>query len=707
MSSSKGLPKIKPLSNSNYPEWSGEMRAWLMRNGLWRLVSGKLPKPIREADEILKWETKAEKVAGEIYLLVENDQRVHFRGKEDDPIEMWKLLEAAHLSKKPGARFNAYDDLFSIRKQDSESLVDVGVRLEKAMQAIQNLRPANFTIEQLDEELQCMALIRALPDEYRHLSSNLLLVEKLDKAMILQAFRSEELNRQRGAQVAEMLNKVQAMRRGGRSFADTICFFCQNKGHMKQNCSKFKAWWLENNKGRGASGQPEGAKKAEGEKAAVVTEFAGQASTVDNFALTTLSNIFHWNADTGATSHMTPHRLWIRNYVPYKVPIRLADNSVIYSEGMGSVLFQPLINGQLVRNVEFTRVLHVPGLQSNLLSVLYLTKHKGFSVHISSDTMKFERNTTVWFTASINNDNVAFLNGSTINLNKSVHLVSMLPLDLSLWHKRLGHHNYDDIQFMLRNNLVVGLVLDSKVKPDPICEPCLAGKMHANPFLSSDNRATELLELIHSDVYDAGHISHGGYRYWALFIDDYSRKNFAMPLKRKSDTLGAFKTFKAYAEKQTGKLVKGLRDDKGGEYMSNEFDAYLKECGISRQHSVRNRPQQNGVAERTNRTLRERITALLSEAGLSKAYWAECLASLVHVLDRCPTAAVHGSTPFERWFGKKPDVGHLRVWGCLAYVHIQRDKRSKFASHMEKCIFIGYPEGYKGLSSTILKQRKW
>jgi hypothetical protein len=85
--------------------------------------------------------------------LVENDQRVHFRGKEDDPIEMWKLLEAAHLSKKPGAHFNAYDDdLFSIRKQDSESLVDVvGVRLEKAMQAIQNLCPANFTIEQLDE----------------------------------------------------------------------------------------------------------------------------------------------------------------------------------------------------------------------------------------------------------------------------------------------------------------------------------------------------------------------------------------------------------------------------------------------------------------------------------------------------------------------------------------------------------------------------
>ena len=120
-----------------------------MRNGLWKLVSGRWPQPTDNEDDLLKWETKTEKAAGEIYLLVESDQRVHFRGHEDDPIKMWQLLEAAHLSKKPGARFNAYDDSFSIRKQDSESLVDIGVRIEKAIQAIQNLQPLDFIIEQL------------------------------------------------------------------------------------------------------------------------------------------------------------------------------------------------------------------------------------------------------------------------------------------------------------------------------------------------------------------------------------------------------------------------------------------------------------------------------------------------------------------------------------------------------------------------------
>ena len=170
--------------------------------------------------------------------------------------------ESCTFVKKPGAHFNAYNDLFSIRKQDSESLVDMGVRIEKAMQAIQNLQPLDFTIEQLDEELQCMALVRALPDEYRHLSSTLLLVDKLDKAMILQAFKSEELNRQR---YAESVNKARAFGKWSTNIGDVLCYYCKKKGHTTHNCPPLKAK-LEKEK------KADGAKKAEGEKAAAVTD---------------------------------------------------------------------------------------------------------------------------------------------------------------------------------------------------------------------------------------------------------------------------------------------------------------------------------------------------------------------------------------------------------------------------------------------------
>jgi len=87
---------------------------------------------------------------------------------------------------------------------------------------------------------------------------------------------------------------------------------------------------------------------------------------------------------------------------------------------------------------------------------------------------------------------------------------------------------------------------------------------------------------------------------------------------------------------------------------------------------------------------------MLDESGLAKAFWGECLGALVHVWNKCPTDAVKSATCYELWHGWKPDVSHLRVWGCTAYVYIQKDKRAGLGSHMEKCVFIGYPQGYKG-----------
>jgi transposase InsO family protein len=190
--------------------------------------------------------------------------------------------------------------------------------------------------------------------------------------------------------------------------------------------------------------------------------------------------------------------------------------------------------------------------------------------------------------------------------------------------------------------------------------------------------------------------TYSGYRYWITFIDDYSQFRAVVFLKAKSDTLVAFKTFKAWAENVLDLKIKSLQDDKGGEYMSAEFLKFTDECGIERRHTTRNRPQQNGVAERANRTMADDITAMLVEAKLPAAYWGECAGAMVHVWNRLPTAALPHMTPYEAWYKRKPDVSYLRVWGCTAYVYVQKDKRKSLAPHMEKCIFLGYPDGYKG-----------
>ena len=664
MSEHSSTPRFKPLNSGNYHEWSGEMKAWLMKLGYWRLVNGKDLKPTKE-ELIGMWETKAEKAAGEIYLAVESDQRVHIKGVEEDPVQMWEKLQKAHLHKRPGTRFNAYDEFFSIRKEEDKTLTNLAMRIDKSMINIQNLRPADFKMETLDDELQCMAMIRALPEEYAHLSTSLLLMDKLDKDVILQAFKAEEMNRKRRVEIVDEKAAKAQQKKGYRhngkpggkpddQMKEVTCYRCGEKGHIAMNCPS-------------PTPKQENAKQAD--QAEKVVESAGNASLRVHDANGITNANFHWNTDTGATSHMTPHRDWVRNYKPYRVPIRLADHTIVYSEGLGTVMFRPTINGRTCRDVELTRVLHVPALQNNLLAVLHLTEQKQFKVHIRKGLMEFRRFGQLLFVASVNSHNTGYLNGEVLPAVEYVKLVTTLPVDLTLWHRRLGHHNYEGIKQLVRDDMVKGLVFDSKDnKPDPVCEPCLAGKMVARPFPSTDHRAEELLGLVHSDVHPVGVRSRSGFYYWVTFVDDNSRFRAAIPLKKKSDTFDAFKRFKAWAENQLGIKIKAFHEDKGGEYMSTEFQKFLDSCGIERQHTCRNRPQQNGVAERTNRVLSERITAMLEESGLPKQFWEDCLAAFMHVWNDCPTSALTKKTPFEVWHGSKPDFSHLRVWGCTAYV---------------------------------------
>ena len=87
---------------------------------------------------------------------------------------------------------------------------------------------------------------------------------------------------------------------------------------------------------------------------------------------------------------------------------------------------------------------------------------------------------------------------------------------------------------------------------------------------------------------------------------------------------------------------------------------------------------------------------MLNESSLPKVFWGECLAALIHVWNRCPTKSNEGLTSYQLWHRKKPDISHLCVWGCTAYIHVQKGKRANLEPHMKKCVFIGYPDRYKG-----------
>ena len=146
----------------------------------------------------------------------------------------------------------------------------------------------------------------------------------------------------------------------------------------------------------------------------------------------------------------------------------------------------------------------------------------------------------------------------------------------------------------------------------------------------------------------------------------------------------------------TEKKMKILRSDNGGEYTSKEFSNYLKEKGIQHQLSIPRTPQQNGVAERMNRTIQETARSMMYNAGQDKKFWAEAVCTAIIIRIRSPTVAVDNMTPYECFYGSKPDVSHFKVFECKAYMHVPKENRKKWDSKTKKCIFVGYSITSKG-----------
>ncbi|KAE8693888.1 putative pentatricopeptide repeat-containing protein [Hibiscus syriacus] len=163
----------------------------------------------------------------------------------------------------------------------------------------------------------------------------------------------------------------------------------------------------------------------------------------------------------------------------------------------------------------------------------------------------------------------------------------------------------------------------------------------------------------------------------------------------KSEVFEKFKLWKAEVENQTGRKIKCLRSDNGTEYTDSQFLQFCKEHGIQRHFTVRKTPQQNGVAERMNRSLNERARCLRLNAGLPKHFWAEAVNMACYLINRSPRASLAGKVTEEVWTGHDVSFDNLRIFGCPAYVHVPADERSKLDAKSKECIFLGYKKGQK------------
>jgi hypothetical protein len=269
-----------------------------------------------------------------------------------------------------------------------------------------------------------------------------------------------------------------------------------------------------------------------------------------------------------------------------------------------------------------------------------------------------------------------------------------------LWHRRLAHINYKVLPYICK--AITGLP-KLKVDQEGMSNGCAQGKNIKNPFPKRDNKAEGALELIHSNMcgpMPSSSIS--GYVYYVSFIDDYSRKTWIYFLKSKDEVFSKFKEFKALIENLSERKIKILRSDNGGEYTSKEFINFCRDVGIKRELTTPYNPQQNGVAERKNRTIMEAVKTMIHDQDLPMCLWAEATMAVVYVQNRLSHSALGFKTPEEMFTRKKLEVSHLKIFGCPVFIHIPKEKRNKLEPSGKKGIFVGYCEVSKAFRIYIL-----
>jgi transposase InsO family protein len=247
----------------------------------------------------------------------------------------------------------------------------------------------------------------------------------------------------------------------------------------------------------------------------------------------------------------------------------------------------------------------------------------------------------------------------------------------------------------LQKGLVTGIELDEESKPT-FCESCKWGKKHRKPIqkVREDPKPKAVGDEVHSDLWGKAPVKTINGREFALtFIDGCSSHTRVFLMRMKDETLDSYKTYEAWIKTQYDIVIKTLHTDRGGEYMSNAFSEHLQKAGTIRRLTVHDTPEYNGVAERFNRTVIEKVHALLHETGLPKFLWGEALHHVVY-LNRTWTRTLPNTTPHEILTGKKLDLSNIHPWGTRVWVH--DTKGSKLDGRAKEGRWVGFDEESRG-----------
>ncbi|KAJ9536381.1 LOW QUALITY PROTEIN: hypothetical protein OSB04_un000441 [Centaurea solstitialis] len=421
-----------------------------------------------------------------------------------------------------------------------------------------------------------------------------------------------------------------------------------------------------------------------------------------------------WYLDSGCSRHMTGSKSVLSDYRDERVTF--GGNGRDQTRGYGT-----LTNGVTT----FKRVAYVEGLMHNLLSISQLCD-KNHKVSFSKKKCKVKNRRKEVILTGVRQADIYIINMNTSTDNFC--FVSRASTDTNwLWHKRLSHLNFKTLNQLCINNLVTGL-------PD-----FRYTKTRASFKSKQISSISSPLQLLHMDLFGPVNVqSIAGKKYTLVIVDEYSRYTWVFFLRSKSDAPEEIILFVRKMEKLNNlsvrsrdangggsgdynirprprppifipvpvplnphrsrrgfpspfaSLVRSIRSDHGTEFKNSTLKTFFDRKGISQNFSSVRTPQQNGVAERRNRTLIEAARSMLSEANLATQFWAEAINTACYTQNRSLIVKRFRRTAYKLFRNRKPSIEHLHIFGCVCYILNNKDNLGKFDSKSDDGIFLGY-----------------
>jgi len=706
-------PRIGKLTGPNYRPWSVQLQRLLLGQGLWNVIklgiestetqavtgaegtvggaaggstgSSTEEKMRDSAPSGDRTEVKDAKASTIIMGLCARDVLQHIL-LLNTAKEQWEALKALYAPlglQQLGAKTQAFT---GYRPPESGATVAVvATELSTLQYEIGAIDPAEKPSDTLKISLLFQA-IRALDERFGPLILQLEISGITTNFSVIVA-RLTDFERRMGPKEA-LKESVLSAKTGAKKAFQGKCFNCGKPGHKKANCRSRKSAESPSTGPLETPGGGRGLSPGPKINANSAVEASWIATTGDSYS----GDDLLWIVDSGCSRHMTFCKEAFTEYSALNTPIRVntASGACITAIAEGTIQLSVAVNGAK-RTVALTKVLHVPKLTGSLISVLQL-QDKGITVRTTvgpeGNKLLIELQGSIVGVAS--RFGRAYALDSTLQglgaRHSSLKATIGDPATAQLWHRRFGHLSPGSLQHV--HAVTTGLAKAITALQEP-CKACILTKTVRVVNRKSPERATAPLQRVHSDFWGPYSVpTLQGNTYMLTFTDDYTRKSWVYLTKSRNQLRTVFLQFKALVELESGHKIKAVRCDNASEYKS--LGALLqKDYGVQFEYTTTYTPEQNGVSERLNRSLISVARAMLLDAKLPIRFWGEAVTTACYLRNRTPIGP-EGKTPEEAYSGRKPNIGHLRAYGCVAYAHIPKERRQKLKPTAVKACLIGY-----------------